>query len=88
MSELSLVLQELKSCGEKLAGISDELAEIFSSPEEKPEPEKKKASAKKKDEAPVAEPVKEYTFTEVRTVLADKSKAGHPVFLPERDAVH
>jgi hypothetical protein len=88
MSELSLVLQELKSCGEKLAGISDELAEIFSSPEEKPEPEKKKASAKKKDEAPVAEPVKEYTFTEVRTVLADKSKAGHTAEVKEILAKH
>ena len=96
MSELSLVLQELKSCGEILIGISESLTEMFSAadepvqevPEEKPEPEKKKASAKKKDEAPVAEPVKEYTFTEIRTILADKSKAGHTAAVKEILAKH
>jgi hypothetical protein len=96
MSELSLVLQELKSCGEMLVSISESLTEMFSAadepvqevPEEKPEPEKKKASAKKKDEVPVAEPVKEYTFTEVRTILADKSKAGHTAAVKEILAKH
>lgn len=46
MSELSMVLQELEECGEKLVGISEELAEIFSGSEEK-EPVKKKPAAKK-----------------------------------------
>lgn len=77
MSELSMVLQELKSCGELLIRVSDELTEIFSAPEEKAEPEKKKASAKKKDEVPAAASAKEYTFTEVRTILAEKSRNGH-----------
>lgn len=77
MSELSMVLHELKECGEKLVGISEELAEILSGSDEK-EPVKKKAAAKKKEsEAKEPEPVKEYTFTEVRTFLADKSRAGH-----------
>ncbi len=80
MSELSQVLQEIKTCGESLVAISEELTEIFSASEEKAEPKKKKTAAKKKEpeaETPAAEPVKEYTFTEVRTILADKSRAGH-----------
>ena len=88
MSELSMVLQELKECGEKLVSISEELTEIFSSSEEKA-PEKKKASVKKK-EADAKEPelVKEYTFTEVRTFLADKSRAGHTAEVKKILAAH
>ena len=56
MSELNLLLQELKKCGESLVNIADELAEIFSGTEET---------------------AKEYTFTEVRAFLAEKSRAGH-----------
>ena len=82
MSELNLMLEELKKCGESLVAISGELAEIFSASEEKAEPEKKKAAAKKKEaeaeaEKPAVAAAKEYTFTEVRTILADKSRAGH-----------
>ncbi|MBR5179841.1 MAG: DNA ligase, partial [Lachnospiraceae bacterium] len=76
MSELSVVLQELKECGEKLVSVSEELKEIFS----EAEPEKKKAPAKKKEseaKPEPEEPKKEYTFTEVRTFLAEKSRAGH-----------
>ena len=62
MSELSMVLQELKECGEKLVGISEELAEIFSGSEEK-EPVKKKPAAKKKDpEAKEPEPAAKETL--------------------------
>ena len=88
VSELSMVLQELKECGEKLVSISEELTEIFSSSEEKA-PEKKKASVKKK-EADAKEPelVKEYTFTEVRTFLADKSRAGHTAEVKKILAAH
>jgi len=88
VSELSMVLQELKECGEKLVSISEELTEIFSSSEEKA-PEKKKASVKKKEaDAKEPEPVKEYTFTEVRTFLADKSRAGHTAEVKKILAAH
>ena len=88
VSELSMVLQELKECGEKLVSISEELTEIFSSSEEKA-PEKKKASVKKKEaDAKEPEPVKEYTFTEVRAFLADKSRAGHTVEVKKILAAH
>ncbi len=91
MSELSMVLQELKECGEKLVSVSEELKEIFSAPEEKAEPEKKKAPAKKKEPEAKAEPEeakKEYTFTEVRTFLADKSRAGHTAEVKKILAAH
>ena len=88
VSELSMVLQELKECGEKLVSISEELTEIFSTTEEKT-PEKKKASVKKKEaDAKEPEPVKEYTFTEVRIFLADKSRAGHTAEVKKILAAH
>ncbi len=94
MSELSMVLQELKECGEKLVSISEEMAEIFSASDAK-EPEKKKAATKKKEteakvEAAESEekPSKEYTFTEVRTFLADKSRAGHTAEVKKILAAH
>ena len=90
VSELSMVLQELRECGEKLVTISEELKEIFSSSNEK-EPEKKKASAKKKEpevKPEPEEPKKEYTFTEVRTFLADKSRAGHTAEVKKILAAH
>ena len=60
MNELNLLIKELKKCGESLVNIADELAEIFSE------------TGEKKTEAP-AESAKEYTFTEVRAFLAEKS---------------
>ncbi len=89
MSELSMVLQELKECGEKLVTISEELTEIFSASDEKVS-EKKKVSAKKKEpEAKEPEPqAKEYTFTEVRTFLAEKSRAGHTAEVKKILAAH
>lgn len=90
VSELSMVLQELKECGEKLVAVSEELAEIFFGPDVK-EPEKKKASAKKKEpeaKPEQEEPKKEYTFTEVRTFLADKSRAGHTAEVKKILAAH
>ena len=51
--------------------------------------EKKKASVKKKEaDAKEPEPVKEYTFTEVRTFLADKSRAGHTAEVKKILAAH
>ena len=90
MSELAMVLSELKQCGESLMHISDELTEIFSTPDVK-EPEKEKASVKKKepDAKPEPEdPKREYTFTEVRTFLADKSRAGHTAEVKKILAAH
>lgn len=90
VSELSMVLQELKECGEKLVSVSEELAEIFSRSDVK-EPEKKKASARKKGPEAKPEPEeqkKEYTFTEVRTFLADKSRSGHTAEVKKILAAH
>lgn len=88
ISELSMVIQELKKCGESLVSISEELTEIFSGTEEK-EPEKKKTASKKKEpEAKAEEPTKEYTFTEVRIFLADKSRADHTAEVKKILAVH
>lgn len=89
VSELSMVLQELKECGEKLVSVSEELAEIFSTPDVK-EPEKKRHPLKKEPEAKPEpeEPKKEYTFTEVRTFLADKSRAGHTAEVKKILAAH
>ena len=88
MSELSMVLQKLKECGEKLVSISEKLTEIFSGTEEK-EPEKKKETSKKKGpEAKSEDQTKKYTFTEVRTFLADKSRAGHTAEVKKILAAH
>lgn len=72
VSELSMLVDELKKCGETLISISEELTELFSSAEPEKLPAKKSA-AKKKEPEPPAE--KELTLEEVRAVLADKSKA-------------
>lgn len=79
--ELTDVLSELKQCGESLVRISDELMEMLSGSKET-----EKRSAQKKAETnteeiektpEAAEPMKEYSFTDVRTILAEKSRAGH-----------
>lgn len=88
MSELSKVLQELKKCGESLVSISEELTEIFSGTEEKGPEKKKTVSKKKEPEAKAEETTKEYTFTEVRTFLADKSRAGHTAEVKKILAAH
>lgn len=78
VSELSMLVDELKKCGETLIGISDELKEMFSSaePEQIPVPaEKPAAKEKPKEESKPPEP-KAVTLEEVRAVLADKSRAG------------
>jgi hypothetical protein len=88
MSELAMVLSELKQCGESLMHISDELTEIFSGDNE----EKKKTARKTEEsEKPKPEPEEskmEYTFTEVRTFLADKSRAGHTAEVKKILAAH
>ena len=91
MSELDRILQELKKCGESLVCISEELAEVFSGPggaEEKNgaggKPGKKETAAKMsgqggRDTAAgkgKQEAGKQYSLTEVRAILAEKSRAG------------
>lgn len=73
VSELSMLVDELKKCGETLISISEELTELFSSVESEKQTVKKSA-AKEKEPEPPAE--KELTLEEVRAVLADKSRAG------------
>ncbi len=73
MSELSTAVAELRRCGEALIGISDTLRDLFSgnaASDREPEPVKKEEKA--------AEPPKPaVTLEQVRTVLAEKSVAGH-----------
>lgn len=94
VSELDRILQELKKCGESLACIAEELAEVFSGPggaEEQKEaggkPGKKETAAKtsgqggretvgKASGRKGQEAEKQYSLTEVRAILAEKSRAG------------
>ena len=65
MNELAAELQELRRCGETLISIAETLTELFSSGEQEPAPEQ--------------QPEKAYSFTDVRGILADKSRQGHTV---------
>lgn len=47
VSELSMLVDELKKCGEALIGISEGLADMFSGAEEEKAPEKKLHRRKK-----------------------------------------
>ena len=66
MSDLSLILDELRKCGETLIDVSDTLREIFSAPEAVAEPETKSVEEKPK-------PV---TLEQVRAVLAKKTRVS------------
>jgi hypothetical protein len=70
MSELSLVVTELKRCGEALIGISDSLADLFSGNVFVKTPEQPNLDAPAPEEKPI-------TLEAVRAVLAEKSRAGH-----------
>ncbi len=87
MSQLSAQLDELIRCGEAMIRVGESLKELFSGDEasvpemstEKPAAEKSKGKAKKEAEPVNAEPVlekKAVTLEEVRTLLAEKSRAG------------
>ncbi|WMJ87764.1 DNA ligase [Anaerocolumna sp. MB42-C2] len=68
MNQLSAELDELKKCGEILIKVSDTLSELLSTPtEEKPAKEPKKKGETKKA----------LTLTDVRAVLAEKSRNGY-----------
>lgn len=78
MSELAAEIAELKHCGEILIGISESLAELFSKSEEHTEKQPVKKTAAKKEEKPKETPKQEkiLSLTDVRAVLAEKSRNG------------
>ncbi|BDZ83798.1 hypothetical protein Lac2_19320 [Claveliimonas bilis] len=61
MSELEMMVKELRGCGEKLIRMAEEMTEMFS------------ASVQNE---PEEAPKKQLSLTEVREVLAEKSRAG------------
>ena len=74
-SDLSLVLDELRQCGETMISISDSLREIFSAPvpAEEPEPEKPKEKEKPKAKKEESKPI---SFEELRAVMARKTRVS------------
>ena len=70
MSELSLVVTELKRCGEALISISESLADLFSGNGDAHTADQPKAEVPAPDEKPI-------TLEAVRAVLAEKSRAGY-----------
>lgn len=69
MSELSLVLDELISCGENLIKTAREIKEIFSDTAAEAAPVREEAKEPEKE-------AKTYTFTEVRAIMAALSGKG------------
>ncbi len=91
MSELSMMLDELIACGNKLAETAMTLKEFYSSDvQEQPAPDKKtsgKKSSKKQeppaqapDPAPQPEPAKEYSKEDVRKILAAKANEAEGIY--------
>lgn len=72
MSELAQELEELKRCGEILISISESLTEMFSGTDEPVKEDK--AEKPEKAKKPAAK--KEIKRSDVRAVLAEKSRAG------------
>ena len=67
MSELNLVLNELKECSKTLTSISESLTEIFSSTSDDSEVEV----------IPKVAQEPEISFLDVRKIFVEKSRAGH-----------
>ena len=65
MKDLSMILDNMIECGNRLIETANALKDFYSSTED----EKEVAT-------PVAEPEKVYTLEEVRAILSAKSKAG------------
>ena len=70
MNELSLVITELKRCGEALMGISESLADLFTGSENPETPVQPETAPAAQEEKPIA-------LETVRAALAEKSRAGH-----------
>lgn len=75
MSKLSAELAELKHCGEILIEISETLTQMFSSDATQDKQEKTEELKDKKEKA--------LTLTDVRKVLAEKSRNGHTAQVKE-----
>ena len=87
MSELSQVLDDLISCGEKMIQTANAIKECFTA-EDAPaaEPEKKAKSAKKEAKAPEpAAPV--YSKEDVRALLASKANEAGGQFKAQVKAI-
>ncbi len=89
------ISESLISISEKVSTVARVIAEIvseFQGETDKPAIETKtKKAVPKQIEAKAGEPepqAKEYTFTEVRTFLADKSRAGHTAEVKKILAAH
>ena len=78
VNELSMLVEELRKCGETLVGLSEGLADLFSGSAEEKQPAKKTAAKKKAAEEPKPEVPEEKALTleDVRAVCADKSRSG------------
>ena len=70
MNELSLLITELKNCGDTLINISESLSDLFSGTGESLNTEKPEKDATVSKE-------KTLTLEEVRAVLAEKSRNGY-----------
>ena len=88
MSEISALLDEIKSCGNTLISIYDELHELIGSQEQEEEKTKAKTTRKKKtkteeetqtvpEEKPSEETPKPLTFEEIQTAFGMKSRDGY-----------
>ena len=88
MSEISALLDEIKSCGNTLISIYDELHNLIDSKEPDEEKPKAKTTRKRKtkteeapktvlEEQPPEEPSKPLTFEEIQTAFGMKSKDGY-----------
>lgn len=75
MSKLSSELAELKHCGEILIGISETLIQMFNSDATEDKLEQIKEPKDKQEKA--------LTLTDVRKVLAEKSRNGHTAQVKE-----
>ena len=71
MSELDAAVSELRRCGEALIALSMSLREIFGEPVEESETPVAQEPEPTEPERPVV------TLEQVRSVLAEKSAAGH-----------
>lgn len=70
MSELHLLVSELKNCGSTLIGLSESLADLFTGSENPETPVQSETAPAVQAEKPIA-------LETVRALLAEKSRAGH-----------
>lgn len=75
MSELSMVLDEMVSCGENMIKAANALKEMFTDTTETKEPVPEAVPAEKAADA--AEETKTYTFADIRKAFSRKSHEGH-----------